>query len=65
MEFGVIDKPMALTICDCDRLGARIYDLRHDKLDPMNIVTERRQKYNRFGHLTSYAVYVLVKEETA
>ena len=61
--FGWIDKRTALEICDCDLLGARIWDLRHDPLDPMNIETVRETKKNRFGHAVQYAVYRLVKEE--
>lgn len=64
MLHGWIDKRTALEICDCDRLGARIYDLRHDPVAPMNIETVRESKKNRFGHLVQYAVYRLVTEET-
>ena len=64
MTNGWIDKRVALAICDCDRLGARIYDLRHDPVAPMNIETVRETKKNRFGHLVQYAVYRLVTEET-
>ena len=59
LEHGFIDKPTALEICDCDRLGARIWDIRHDPVDPLNIVTERRTKKNRFGNTVEYAVYRL------
>lgn len=62
IEHGVIDKPTALAVCDCDRLGARVWDLRHDPVAPMNIVTDYAEKKNRFGHLVRYAVYRLVKE---
>ncbi len=64
MTSGWIDKRVALEICDCDRLGARIYDLRHDPVAPMNIETVRETKKNRFGHLVQYDVYRLVTEET-
>lgn len=57
MEHGWIDRQTALALCDCDRLGARIWDLRHDTVDPMDIVTDVRVKTNRFGHQTRYAVY--------
>lgn len=60
-ECGQIDKPTALALCDCDRLGARIWDLRKRG---MNIKTEIRTKTNRFGHQTRYAVYKLIKEES-
>lgn len=63
--FGWIDKSTALEICDCDRLGARIWDLRHDPVDPMNIETVMKTKLNRFGHTTRYAEYRLVREGTA
>lgn len=61
VEHGEIDKPTALVLCDCDRLGARIWDLRH-KLG-MNIETKTVTKKNRFGHVTNYAVYRLVRGE--
>lgn len=51
-----IDKPTARRLCDCDRLGARMYDLR---AEGMNIVTVRKTKKNRLGHPTTYAVYRL------
>jgi len=63
MEYGWIDKPTAMELCDCDRLGARIYDIRHDKDDPLNIVTEQRTKKNRYGHAVNYAVYRLEEEK--
>lgn len=64
--YGWIDKPKALEICDCERLGARIWDLRHDPAAPMNIKTERVTGKNRFGHPETHAIYKLVKEnETA
>lgn len=65
LEHGEIDKPTALSICDCERLGARIFDIRHDPKDPMSIRTERRTKTNRYGHYVSYAVYVLEEGEPA
>ena len=58
---GEIDKKIAMKICDCDRLSARIYDLRHRY--GANIVTDRREKKNRMGHRVSYAVYKLVRED--
>jgi len=54
LEYGTIDKPTALELCDCDRLGARVYDLR---AQGMPIKTVLKTKKNRFGHLTTYAVY--------
>ena len=62
LVFGEIDKPTAIEICDCDRLGARIYDLRNDPDDPLPITTRRVTKKNRFGHPTTYAVYELRRE---
>lgn len=41
------------------RLSAIIYVLRHD--EGMNIITNRCQTTNRYGHTTNYAEYVLVK----
>ena len=54
-----IDKHIALEICDCDRLGARIWDLRNDPLDPMDIETVLETTTNRFGHPVRYARYHL------
>ena len=61
LEYGWIDKPTALEICDCDRLGARIWDLRHDPIDPMEIETVTREKRNRLGHTVRFAVYRVAK----
>lgn len=58
LTHGEIDKKTALRICDCDRLGARIFDLRNAGMD---IITIRKTKKNRLGHPVSYAVYVLQK----
>ena len=44
------------------RLGARIWDLKHDG---HNIVTERETSVNRYGERTAYARYRLVRRETA
>mgnify|MGYP002857041683 CR=1 FL=1 len=62
LENGWIDKPTAMALCDCDRLGARIWDIRHDADDPLNIRTERRTKKNRAGNTVVYAVYILSSE---
>lgn len=59
LTYGEIDKKTALRICECDRLGARIWDLRHDAGDPMSIVTKRVTTKNSLGNPVSYAVYVL------
>lgn len=57
LTHGWIDKKTALAICDCERISARIYDLRH-KYD-MNIVTEIKEGKNKLGHKIRYAVYRL------
>lgn len=59
LEHGQIDKKTALLLCDCDRLGARIWDLRNDPEEPLHIETVRVTKKNRLGHPTTYAVYKL------
>lgn len=64
LRVGWIDKRVALELCDCDRLGARIWDLRHDPLDPLPIVTETQEKINRFGHTVRYARYMLRRDGT-
>lgn len=63
MEHGSIDRPTALRLCGCDRLGARIFRLRNDPKCPMNIRTERVKKISQFGHTTTVAVYHLNKED--
>ena len=60
LTYGEIDKPTAMRLCDCDRLGARMYDLRAEGMD---IVTIRKTKKNRLGHPTTYAVYRLRRAE--
>lgn len=62
LEHGEIDKKTSLLLYDCDRLGARIYDLRHDPDEPMQIETVRVTKKNRLGHPVTYAVYKLARE---
>lgn len=62
LEHGEIDKKTALLLCDCDRLGARVWDLRHDPEAPLQIETVRVTKKNRLGHPTTYAVYRLARE---
>lgn len=63
VQYGEIDRDKSLEICDCERLPARIWELRH--IYKMNIKTVRSRKKNRFGHWESHAVYKLVREETA
>lgn len=65
LATGEIDKPTALAICDCDRLASRIWDLRNDPLDPMDIVTEYKLKRNRYGHVVRFSIYRLREEATA
>ena len=62
VRYGCIDKFTALFICDCDRLGARIWDLRNDPDEPLDIVTDYGVKKNRYGHKTRFAIYRLRKE---
>ena len=62
-KVGWIDKPTALRLCDCDRLSARIWDLRFDLHDPMDIETVIKTKKNRAGKTVRYAVYRLKKGE--
>ena len=61
LEHGEIDRDKSLEICDCERISARIWDLRH--IYGMNIRTVRTRKKNRFGHWESHAIYKLVREE--
>lgn len=63
IEHGSIDRPTALKLCGCDRLGARIFCLRNDPKRPMNIRTERVKKVSCFGNTTTVAVYHYEPEE--
>lgn len=63
LTYGEIDKPTAMRLCDCDRLGARVWDMRNDPDDPLDIETIRKTKLNRLGHPTTYAVYRLRRAE--
>ena len=42
----------------CRRLGARIWDLRHEGY---NIITDKGESVNEYGHTVRYAIYRLVK----
>lgn len=50
----------ALRHFGCARLGARIWDLRHDRKNPLNIRTETIHDVTTGKH---YASYSLIKEE--
>lgn len=62
-QYGRNNDDIAYVICGTKRLPARIYDLKHDPVDPMNIKTVTVTRKNRFGHTTNGAEYLLVKEE--
>ena len=54
-----IDAKIAEDICGCRRIGARIWDLRNDPTDPMEIETVYVEGKNRYGHYVRYARYHL------
>lgn len=56
LHYGKIDKVTALRICGCERLAARIWQLRAEGMD---IITDYAAKTNQFGHSVRYAVYRL------
>lgn len=58
-RYRKIDVRTAREQYGCERLGARIWQLRHDPLDPMEIVTDYAEGTNRYGHHVRYAVYRL------
>ena len=58
-RYRKIDAHTAREISGCERLGARIWDLRNDPLDPMEIETTYVEGKNRYGHYSRYAVYRL------
>lgn len=55
-DFGSITPVEALAEYGVMRLGARIWDLKHEGHD---IVTEREEGRNRYGERTAYARYRL------
>lgn len=55
---GSITPKEAMSMYGIMRLGARIWDLKHQGYD---IITETEQAYNRFGKPTRYARYKLIK----
>ena len=57
-RFGTITAMEAMNYYGIMRLGARIWDLKHAG---NTIMTEREQAPNRYGELTTYARYRLVK----
>ena len=58
-EHKTITPKQAMQELGCMRLGARIWDLKHAG---NLILTEREQAENRYGEMTTYARYRLVKE---
>lgn len=55
-RYRKIDAHTAREICGCERLGARIWDLRAAGWE---IETEYVEGKNRYGHYTRFAVYRL------
>lgn len=58
-DHQTITPKQAMQDLGCMRLGARIWDLKHAG---NLILTEREQAENRYGEMTTYARYRLVKE---
>ena len=61
-DYGSITPVEAMAEYGIMRLGARIWDLKHDG---HNIVTERETSVNRYGERTAYARYRFVRGDTA
>lgn len=61
-DQGSITQWEAIRDYGITRLGARIWDLKHDG---HNIVAERETSVNRYGDKTAYTRYRLVRRETA
>ena len=59
-KFGAIDPMVALRDYGCMRLGARIWDLRHDG---HNIKATTVHYKNKFGQAKHYSVYTLEEEK--
>ena len=62
MDQGSITQWEAIRDYGIMRLGARIWDLKHDG---HNITSERETGVNRYGEKTTYTRYRLVRRETA
>jgi len=56
-RHGCITDAEAFTEMRCRRLGARIWDLRHEG---WNIITDYGESVNKYGHRVRYAIYRLV-----
>ena len=56
---GSITQAQAVRLYGCYRLSARIYDMRKDGYE---IVTQYKTSKNRFGYVSVYANYVLLKK---
>lgn len=59
-QFGAIDPMVALKEYGVMRLGARIWDLKHDG---NNIKSQTVRYKNRFGQPRHYSVYTLEEAE--
>lgn len=60
-RYGNITSMQAIRMFGATRLSAIIYSLRHHY--GYNIVTERVQGRNKYGHNVNYAKYILIKEK--
>lgn len=58
---GSITPMEAMTELGCMRLGARIWELKHDR--GIAIQTKDETTVNRYGRKVRYARYVLAEEE--
>ena len=56
---GSITQAQAVRLYGCYRLSARIYDIRKDGYE---IATQYKTSKNRFGYVSVYANYVLLKK---
>lgn len=60
-QFGSITQRQASELLRCDRLSARVYELRKSGI---NIVTER-VPFHKDGHWSTYARYWIKEERDA
>ena len=56
---GSITQAQAVRLYGCYRLSARIYEMRKDGYE---IATQYKTSKNRFGYVSVYANYVLLKK---
>lgn len=60
-QYGKIDDMQAYTRYGIRRLGARIFELRHDELLPIETIQTKGK--NRYGEKVTYATYKIDRKK--